>query len=151
MSFANVTVCGNLGADAEVRVTGGGKSVTKFRVAVSRTWKDGQGQKQEDTLWLTCQDWGTRPEFIRNGLVKGASVVVTGTLREETWEKGGVKQYRMIVNVDGIEVFQRADRREQPAQNGQQTEDHGDLPFAICVIGQEEELWWKNRAENAAQ
>ena len=44
-----VILIGNLGADPEVRTTPQGGTVANLRLAVSESWKDQQGQKQERT------------------------------------------------------------------------------------------------------
>ena len=63
-------VSGNLGTDAEVRATSGGKKVASFRVAV----KDGK-----DTIWLTANMWEPREALVPY-LVKGTQVILNGRL-----------------------------------------------------------------------
>ena len=122
--YAQVSIVGLLGADAEVRTTNAGKTVTNMRIAVTSSWKDASGNRQEDTLWITAKSWQNHPQFIRDQLVKGAPVAVLGTLREESWEKDGVKQSRITVNVDRLEVFARSQRGQQ-----QQKKADDDIPW----------------------
>lgn len=62
------TIIGNLGQDAQVRQTEGGKSFLAFSVAVSEKRGD-----QQQTTWFSCSAWGERfttsllPEFLKSG------------------------------------------------------------------------------------
>lgn len=55
---------GNLGKDAEVKTTQGGKSYLSFSVGVSETRQGGQ----TETTWLNCSAWS---ENMVNGKLKG--------------------------------------------------------------------------------
>lgn len=55
---------GNLGKDAEVKTTQGGKSYLSFSVGVSETRQGGQSE----TTWLNCSAWS---ENMVNGKLKG--------------------------------------------------------------------------------
>ncbi len=106
--WAKVSILGTLGADAEVRATGSGKTITKLRVAVTHGWKDAQGVRQEQTVWLGANDWNNRPDWLRQKLVKGATVAIQGELRDDSYEnKDGVKVTRLVINVDQLEVFDK--------------------------------------------
>lgn len=50
-----VMVIGNLGADAELRMTTGGSAVLSFTVAASETYLDKNRQRQEKTEWVKCE------------------------------------------------------------------------------------------------
>ncbi len=61
-------IIGNLGQDAQVRTTEGGKSFLSFSVAVSEKRGD-----QSHTTWFSCSGWGERftagrlAEFLKSG------------------------------------------------------------------------------------
>ena len=74
----NLSVIGNLGADAEIRVVNGERFVS-FNVAHTFRRVDRQtGAVQETTLWVSCALDGERPNLMPF-LVKGAKVYVQGT------------------------------------------------------------------------
>ncbi len=70
----HATVIGNLGADAEQRVTPAGKSVCNFRIAAKGR------DKNAEATWVRCALWGARGEKVAQYLMKGGRVAVSGTL-----------------------------------------------------------------------
>lgn len=135
--WATVSILGILGSDAEVRATSSGKTVTNLRVAVTRYWKDAQGNKKEDTSWIRCTDWGKRPDWLIQRLSKGTPVAIQGRLQEESWEKDGQKQHRMVVYVENIEPLSKpqynGERRFQDnsgsIQTAAQPDNSDEIPF----------------------
>lgn len=62
--FNKVVLMGNLTRDVEMRTTPSGQSVGNFSLAVSRSWKDQNGQTQEQTSFINCVAWGKPGEII---------------------------------------------------------------------------------------
>ena len=100
-----ITVVGNLVDDPELRFTPSGAAVAKFRVASTpRTfdrqtneWKDGE------SLFLTCSVWRQAAENVAESLQKGARVIVSGRLRQRSYEtREGEKRTVMELEVDEI-------------------------------------------------
>lgn len=92
---------GNLGKDAEVKYTAGGMAVASFSVAV----KSGFGDK-EKTTWVNCGMFGKRAEGqLPQYLVKGAQVAISGEAFLDEWEKDGVTQKMLKVNVDKLDLI----------------------------------------------
>ena len=77
----NCTFVGNLAADAEVRSTTGGQSVTKFRIGSTA----GFGERKH-TIWLGCDLWGNRGEALAPYLKKGTPITVAGALSQREHE-----------------------------------------------------------------
>jgi single-strand DNA-binding protein len=89
-----VILIGNLGADPEIRYTPGGTAVATLRLATSRTWKDKDGQKQDETEWHRIIVWDKSAEFCNNYLSKGSKVYVEGRLKTNKWkDQAGVDRY----------------------------------------------------------
>lgn len=100
-----ITVIGNLVADPELRYTPNGAAVANFRVATTprrynanqQQWVDG------DPMFLTCNLWKQPAENMANSLTKGMRVIVTGTLKQRTFEdKAG--ENRTVFEVQADEV-----------------------------------------------
>ncbi len=100
-----LTVVGNLTADPELRFTPSGAAVANFTVAStpriydrqSGEWKDG------DALFLRCSIWREAAENVAESLTRGARVIVTGRLRQRTFEtREGEKRTVYEVEVDEI-------------------------------------------------
>lgn len=96
-----ITVVGNLTADPELRFIPSGAAVANFTVAStprmydrqSGEWKDG------DALFLRCNIWREAAENVAETLTRGMRVIVTGRLRQRSFEtREGEK--RTVVEVD---------------------------------------------------
>jgi single-strand DNA-binding protein len=125
---------GNLGKDAEVKVTQSGMSVCSFSVAV----KSGYGDKQK-TTWANCALFGKRAEGqLPQYLKKGAQVAISGELTLDEWEgKDGTAQKSIKINVDDLDLIGGKPEGSAPAQRQPQAPaapapgDDGfdDIPF----------------------
>ncbi len=100
-----ITVVGNLTDDPELRFTPSGAAVAKFRIASTpRTldrqtneWKDGE------PLFLACSVWRQAAENVAESLQRGARVIVTGRLRQRSYEtREGEKRTVIELEVDEI-------------------------------------------------
>ena len=90
-----ITVVGNLTADPELRFTPSGAAVANFTVAStprtfdknSNEWVDGEA------MFLRCSIWRQAAENVAESLTRGARVVVTGRLKQRSFEtKEGEKR-----------------------------------------------------------
>lgn len=104
-SETTITIVGNLTADPELRFTATGAAVANFTVASTpRTydrqtneWKDG------DALFMRCSIWREAAENVAESLSKGTRVVVTGRLRQRSYEtREGEKRTVVELDVDEI-------------------------------------------------
>ena len=98
-----VMLLGNLGADPELRMTSGGQSVLKMRLATSETYFDRNRVKQERTEWHNVVVWGKRAEALGKFLTKGSRLFVEGGLRTSNYEdRDGNKRYRTEIVANNI-------------------------------------------------
>jgi single-strand DNA-binding protein len=86
MNDTAITLAGNLVADPELRYTAGGVAVASFRVASTARIKTDEGWKDGDTLFLTVNAWPDLAEHVAESARKGDRVIVTGRLRQRTFE-----------------------------------------------------------------
>ena len=102
-----VTLIGNLGADPELRYTGGGTAVCQLRVATAETWNDKQsGQRQERTEWHRVVLFGKLGEIAQEYLRKGRQVYIEGSLRtKEYTDKEGIKRYATEVIATDMQML----------------------------------------------
>ena len=137
-SVNKVILVGNLGRDAEVKVTASGQSVASFSIATTETWtKD--GEKKEKTEWHRIVLWGRQADTLQPYLTKGKQIYVEGRLETRQWEKDGQKHYTTEVKADRIVLLgggsrggDRSDRGEvgyaDPMANAAPITDD-DIPF----------------------
>ena len=83
--FNKVILIGNLTKDPEVRYTPQGTSVCNFRIAVNRTYKQGDEVKKEATF-IDVVVFGKQADTCGQYLNKGGAVLVEGRLQERRWE-----------------------------------------------------------------
>jgi single-strand DNA-binding protein len=82
----HTTIVGNLVEDPELRFTNTGIAVTNLRVAVTqRIQQDGQW-RDGDTSFFKINVWRAQAEHLADSLTKGDRVMVTGRLRQRSWE-----------------------------------------------------------------
>jgi single-strand DNA-binding protein len=82
----HTTIVGNLVDDPELRFTNTGIAVANLRVAVTqRVQQDGQWRDGE-TNFFKVNVWRGQAENLSDSLTKGDRVMVTGRLRQRSWE-----------------------------------------------------------------
>ncbi len=93
-----VMVIGNLGRDPEMRYAAGGKPVTSFSLASSRTWVSSDVVRREETEWFNVIAWGNPAEICSQRLVKRQQTYVEGRLHTRGWEDdNGQRHFRTEV------------------------------------------------------
>ncbi|NBR35868.1 MAG: single-stranded DNA-binding protein [Chitinophagales bacterium] len=102
----NVTITGNLTADPEIKYFDSGAVKTTFSIAVTRTWKDNNGEKQEQTSFVDVHAWRYLAEDIARTLSKGSRVTVNGRIEQQSWEDktDGSKRSKIVVVADDVSV-----------------------------------------------
>ena len=101
-SVNKVILVGNLGKDAEVRVTPGGQTVASFSIATTENWTSKEGETKEQTEWHRIVLWGKTADSLQPYLVKGKQIYLEGRLQTRQWEKEGQKHYTTEVKADKI-------------------------------------------------
>lgn len=100
-----ITVQGNVTADPELRFTPAGHAVANFTVASTpRTYDKAAGEwKDGDTLFLRCSAWRSLAENIAESLTRGTAVIVTGRLRQRSYEtQQGEKRTVVELEADNV-------------------------------------------------
>lgn len=129
MSLNQVSMSGNLGADAELRSTRGGTPVLTFALAVNERVKQADGTWGDRASWIDCVLFGARAQALADWLRKGNKVAVQGRLRTSTWERDGVSYKRTEVVVEEVDLMTvKRDRQQGTAQNAPGVYDE-DVPF----------------------
>ncbi len=144
--FNKVILMGNLTRDVEMRTTPSGQTVANFSLAVSRSWKDQNGQTQEQTSFINCVAWGKVGEIIAQYTGKGSPLLVSGRLDQRSYEdKDGNKRQAVEVNVEDFNFIGggRGDDASAPASAPKSTsskskdvviEDIDDKPIDLSEI-----------------
>lgn len=106
----NCQLIGHLGSDPEVKNLDGGKKVANFSIATSESWKNENGEKQEQTQWHSLCAWNGLAGTIEKYLKKGSHIAVNGKITYQNYEgKDGVKRKSTIIVVND---FLMLDKKE---------------------------------------
>jgi len=137
MAINTITISGNVGKDAVLRVTPNGKHIASFSLPA----KSGFGEN-EKTSWLNCKMFGAMAEKLSVAIVKGAKITVTGEFVIEEWTKqDGSQAQSPTILVRDIDLPPRVTPgNDQPRQNNQPKQqkqaseppmnfDDSDIPF----------------------
>lgn len=96
LSLNKVILIGNVGRDAEIRMTSEGKEIATISLATSETWKDKvTGEKKEKTEWhrvVVFNDGlvGVVKSFVK----KGSRLYIEGSLQTRKWQDStGIEKY----------------------------------------------------------
>jgi len=108
MNLNQVTLIGRLTRDPEQKALPNGTAVVNFSIATSRTWKDKDGEKKEETEFHNCVAFGRTAEVIGQYLKKGQLANVVGRLQTRKWEKDGHTNYRTEIIVDQMQMGPKA-------------------------------------------
>lgn len=109
MAINTITISGNVGKDAVLRVTQNGKHISSFSLPA----KSGFGEN-EKTSWLNCKMFGAMAEKLSASVVKGAKITVTGEFVIEEWTRqDGSQAQTPTILVRDIDL---------PPRNGQQAQ-----------------------------
>ena len=104
-SLNKVLLIGRLGADPEIKQMVNGKSVARFSLATSNTWKDkNTGERKEKTEWHRVVIFSEGLiKVVQQYVKKGAQVYIEGQLVTRKWtdEKSGQDKYSTEIVLQG--------------------------------------------------
>ena len=138
-----VILVGNLGKDPEVRHLENGAAVANFSIATTESYKDKNGNRQDQTEWHNIVLWRGLAEIAEKYLRKGNQVYIEGKLRTRSWQdKDGNTRYTTEVVGDNMTMLGSRGSSDnsapppstanEPKSSGTanlENEDDDDLPF----------------------
>ena len=96
-----VILIGRLTRDPEMRTTGSGTTVTRFTIAVTRTYQDQNGERGAD--FINCVAWRKQAENIAKYCTKGSQVAVDGRIQTGSYDaQDGTKRYTTDIICDNV-------------------------------------------------
>jgi len=102
-----VMLMGNLTRDPELRyLPTNNTPVVNVGIAINRTWRNQQGEQQEETSFIDCECFGRRAEVINQYLRKGKPVYVEGRLKLDQWQdRDGNNRSKLKVVIENFEFI----------------------------------------------
>ena len=97
-----IMLIGNLGKDPEMNYTQNGTALTRFSLAVTRSYKSSTGEKRDETEWFNIVAWDKLAEICNQYLRKGSKAYIEGRVQQRKYtDKNGVERYAFdIVALD---------------------------------------------------
>ena len=129
----NVTLVGRLTKDVELKYTPANQAVAQFTLAVNRTFKNANGERESD--FINCVIWRKSAENFANFVKKGALIGITGRIQTRNYEnQQGQRVYITEVVAENFQMLesrnqQQGQQQAQPQQAKQQQAKQPD-PFA---------------------
>ena len=118
-----VIVCGNLGADPELKKMPNGNSVCNISIATSESWKDQSGNPQERTEWHRITFYQKAAEIITQYSTKGSTLYVEGKLNTRKWQdQDGNDRYSTEIIGDKFQFMGGGQNQNQGGQNQNQNQ-----------------------------
>jgi single-strand DNA-binding protein len=114
MSYAKVTLIGNLGRDPEVRFTPDGRALANTSIAVTRKTKAG-----EETDWYRVTFGGKLGEIAGEYLKKGRQVYVEGRLKLNKYnDREGIERHSLDVDATELQMLGTRDGMARASEEG---------------------------------
>ena len=113
----NVALVGRMAGDAELRYTPNNQAVATFRLAVNRTFKNQNGERETD--FINCVIWRQQAENLANWAKKGALIGITGRIQTRSYEnQQGQRVYVTEVVADTFQLLESRKDREGGQSQG---------------------------------
>lgn len=88
----NVSLCGRLYQDVDLKSSQDGKSIARTGIAVNRTFKNADGKYDADFINIVA--FGSTADFISKYFKKGQMIAITGRIQTGSYtNKNGQKVY----------------------------------------------------------
>lgn len=99
ISFNHVSISGRLVRDPEMHTFASGSNKTTVCLAVNKRVKNKlQDEWKDETSFIEVAFWGKSAQTVAEQATKGSEMAVVGELKQESWERDGKKQSKLIVN-----------------------------------------------------
>ena len=110
---------GRLTKDVELKYTPSNQAVTQFVLAVNRTFKNANGEREAD--FVNCVIWRQSAENFANWAKKGALIGITGRIQTRNYENAqGQRVYVTEVIADNFQMLESRSQQQGQSQGNQQ-------------------------------
>ena len=121
----SICLVGRLTKDVELRYTPSNVAVATFTLAVNRTFKNENGEREAD--FINCVMWRQQAENLANWAKKGALIGITGRIQTRSYDNQ--QGQRVYVTEVVAETFQLLESKgQQGNQQGQRGQEQQQAP-----------------------
>ncbi|NLI92898.1 MAG: single-stranded DNA-binding protein [Peptococcaceae bacterium] len=125
-----VVLIGRLTKDPELRYTPNGVAVASFTLAVDRTYKNAQGERETD--FIPCVVFRQLAELCANYLAKGRLAAVDGRIQVRSFE-GQDGQRRWVTEVLGENVRFLSPKDNNNTSSSAGSDDFGSFAHEVSL------------------
>jgi len=112
-----VVLIGRLTRNPEVRYLPSGMQVTTFSIAVTRKFKDKNGNWNEEVSYFDIESYGKLAERLGTQLGKGYQILIEGSLRQDRWElPSGEKGSRVKIVANRVNLVAKPKATDKTAK-----------------------------------
>ena len=111
-----VIISGRLTRDVELRYTPSGTPTANIGIASDRSYRDSDGNWQQETSFLRVVAWTRQAEWAAENLKKGSPVIIEGRIQSRNWQDKDDKP-RTTVEI----VASRIQRLEREFEEGEES------------------------------
>lgn len=123
----NVVLVGRLTKDVELRYTPQNQATATFSLAVSRSFKNANGERETD--FINCVIWRQQAENMANFTHKGSLIGITGRIQTRNYEnQQGQRVYVTEVVADSFQLLESKSQGQQQQQQGQYQGQQNTVP-----------------------
>ena len=109
---------GNLTKDVEIHYLNTGLACANFDLAISRKFKNSNGNIENEVCYIECKTFGKNAEIASQFLHKGSRVMIDGRLYFDSYKnKRGDTIHKHSVIVEKLEFFNNKDTQTQNKQD----------------------------------
>src|SRR3990167_1134360 len=123
--FVNKAIIfGNITRDPELKSLPSGLQICSFSVATNRTWKNKDGEKQEQADFHNIVAFGKTAENIHQYMRKGSSIYIEGRIQTRSWEdkESGKRVYRTEIVAENVQFGTKKVGAESRSEDRGQSE-----------------------------
>ena len=141
MAYSNnlVILLGNVGNDPEIAEFSDGNLQASLSLATTLSYKQQVSEEWKESVdWHNIRAYGSAAKTIANYVRKGHKIEVVGVLKNNNYEKDGVKHYGYYVKVEKLILleelkgkFEALEIKKIQGNQAEQSEQSldGDIPF----------------------
>lgn len=123
----NVSLVGRTTRDVELRYTPSNVAVATFTLAVNRTFKNENGERETD--FINCVMWRQQAENLANWAKKGALIGITGRIQTRSYDnQQGQRVYVTEVVAEQFQLLESRNSQGQQGNQGQRAQTQQETP-----------------------
>lgn len=123
----SICLVGRLTKNVELRYTPSNVAVATFTLAVNRTFKNENGDREAD--FINCVMWRQQAEHLANWAKKGALIGVTGRIQTRSYDnQQGQRVYVTEVVAEQFQLLESRNSQGQQGNQGQRAQSQQETP-----------------------